>query len=283
MHSKFDFIKLLGNSRLYTLHSHTQFCDGRAHMEAFAREAVARRFTHYGFTPHSPIPIVSPCNMHRDNVPVYFAEVERIKREYGSEVCFLAGMEIDYLGDNWGPSHGYFESLPLDYTIGSVHFIPAQDGTLVDIDGRYDAFALKMKKYFHDDIRYVVETFYSQSLKMVEAGGFDIIGHLDKIGYNSSLYHPGIEDEPWYIALADELLESVIDAGLTVELNTKARAEHQRFFPSERLLRRIIDAGIDIVVNSDAHVPALIDASRSEAFDLIDRLKSQSHISSPIY
>lgn len=272
MHSKIDFIKLLGDSSRYTLHSHTEFCDGRAQMEAFAREAVARGFTHYGFTPHSPVPIVSPCNMHRDKVPVYLAEVDRIRQAYGDRVTFLAGMEIDYLGDDWGPSSDYFTSLPLDYTIGSVHFIPAQDGTLVDIDGRFESFRRKMSENFHDDIRYVVETFYSQSIKMVEQGGFDIIGHLDKVGHNASHYCPGIESESWYQSLASDLVDHVIESGVTVELNTKARAEHGRFFPSETLLKRLVDASVPIIVNSDAHVPALIDASRHEALTLLHNL-----------
>ena len=37
-----DFIRELNDSTLYTFHSHTEFCDGRAQMEAFARRAAAR-------------------------------------------------------------------------------------------------------------------------------------------------------------------------------------------------------------------------------------------------
>ncbi len=273
MRSEIDFLKLLDGSRRYTFHSHTEFCDGRAQMEAFAREAVKQGFTHYGFTPHSPIPIFSTCNMKLDNVAVFIGEVGRIKREYGDRVAFFAGMEVDYLGDGWGPSSDYFAGLPLDYMIGSVHFIPDREGTFVDVDGNFESFSRKMTKYFHEDIRYVVETFYSQSIRMVEAGGFDIIGHLDKVGHNASHYQPGIEDEPWYRALADELVDRVIGSGVTVELNTKARKEHGRFFPSERLLGRLAEAHVPIIVNSDAHVPALIDASRDEAFSLLDSMK----------
>ena len=274
MRDKIDFIELLGNSRLYTLHSHTEFCDGRAQMEAFAREAVKCGFTHYGFTPHSPVPIVSPCNMHRNKVETYLGEVERIQREYGDRVRFLSGMEVDYLGDDWGPASDYFQSLPLDYTIGSVHFIPAQDGTLVDIDGRFESFARKMREHFRDDIRYVVETFYIQSIKMVKSGGFDIIGHLDKIGHNASHYSPGIESEHWYVSLAETLIDSVIESGVTVELNTKARKEHGRLFPSELLLKRLVVADVPIIVNSDTHVPALIDASRAEAYAILDGMRA---------
>lgn len=268
-----DFIAEIGQSTRYTFHSHTEFCDGRAQMEAFAREAVRRGFTHYGFTPHSPVPITSPCNMTRENVPRFLAEVERIRRDHADGGCrFYAGMEIDYLGDEWGPASPYFSELKLDYSIGSVHFIPSQEGEYVDIDGRYESFRRKMSEKFHDDLRYVVETFYAQSHRMLDAGGFDIIGHLDKIGHNASHHREGIEDEKWYIDLVEGLIDHIIASGVTVEINTKSFADHGgRLFPAERHIPRLLKAGVPLIVNSDAHVPALIDASRDYALSLIGK------------
>lgn len=271
-----DFIKELGGSLAYTFHSHTEFCDGRAQMEAFAREAVRQNFTHYGFTPHSPIPIESPCNMHLDNVPHYFAEVQRIRQEYGHACRFYAGMEIDYLGEEWGPASEYFQTLPLDYSIGSVHFIPTQEGNYIDIDGRFESFRRKMQVDFHNDIRYVVETFYAQSHRMISAGGFDIIGHFDKIGHNAGHFQEDIEKEMWYRTLVDELIDHIIDFNannpqrpITVEINTKAKADHNRIFPAEQHIPRLVKANVPIIVNSDAHVPALINSERSYALSLL--------------
>lgn len=242
-------------------------------MEAFARKAVEDGFTDYGFTPHSPIPIESPCNMLTANVPRFFAEVSRIRQTYGDRCRFYAGMEIDYLGPEWGPASDYFSTLPLDYSIGSVHFIPSQQGQYVDIDGHFDSFMRKMGQHFHNDIRYVVETFYARSHDMIDAGGFDIIGHLDKIGHNASHFKPGIEDEEWYRRLADSLVDHVIASGVTAEINTKAWEPHGRLFPSPRLIRRLAEARVPIVVNSDAHVPALINAGRTHALSLLSEIQ----------
>ena len=275
-----DFESIISQTRQYNFHSHTQFCDGHASMELMARAAVGAGMRHYGFSPHSPIPVSSPCNMLRADVDVYLAEVQRIKTMPELQSCrFYAAMEVDYLGDDWGPVNEYFKSLPLDYIIGSVHFIPSQSGEYVDIDGHFDSFAKRMKAYFRDDIDYVVDTFYRQSRAMVEAGGFDILGHFDKVGQNASYYAPGIEDGSHYRQCVESLIDMIIDRRCVIELNTKAREQHGRFFPGERYLPVLADAGITILVNSDAHQPDRIDASRGEAFNLLDRIRHVASLS----
>lgn len=267
-----QFAEIISRGELYNFHSHTQFCDGRAPMADFAAAAVAAGFTHYGFSPHSPVPIESGCNMTEADVSLYFDEVARLKALYAGRINLYASMEIDYLGPEWGPSTSYFQLLPLDYRIGSVHFIPSQDGQLIDIDGRYERFKARMASDFHDDIRYVADTFFDQSIEMVEQGGFDIIGHFDKIGHNGDHYRPGLEEMPWYRKRVDELIDAIVAAGLVVEINTKSWKDHGRMFPAVRYWKRLKDAGVTIIVNSDAHYPDLINASRAEALGILRAL-----------
>jgi histidinol-phosphatase (PHP family) len=269
-----DFKTLTNNSQRYNFHSHTQFCDGKAAMEDFARAAAEAGFTDYGFSPHSPIPLASPCNMAMADVPAYLAEVKRLKALF-PDVRFYSSMEVDYLSPQWGPANPFFASLGLDYIIGSIHFIPTRSGEMIDIDGRFERFARNMADKFDNDIRYVVTTYYRQSRDMVRAGGLDIIGHFDKVGHNASQFQPGIEDEQWYVDEVMALVNDIIDARLTVEINTKAYAEHGRFFPAARWLKPIVDAGLTVVVNSDAHRPELIDASRAEGLALLNSLKKE--------
>lgn len=266
-----DFKQIIQNSELYNFHSHTQFCDGRASMEDFVKEAVKSGFTDYGFSPHSPIPLKSPCNMSKESVNDYIAEYIRLKDLYGDCINLYLSMEIDYLGDQWGASDAYFDTLPLDYRISSVHFIPAfTDSDLyVDIDGRYPAFKQKMEKYFYNDIKSVVESFYGQSIKMIEAGGFDIIGHFDKIGHNAGHFKEGIENESWYEHLFLQTFEAIMDNHLIIEINTKAYIEHNRFFPNVKYFNMLKQSGALLLVNSDAHYPALINSGRDEAMRLL--------------
>ena len=269
MKKTFDLDGILSTSR-YNLHSHTQFCDGRGTMDQFARAAADAGILHYGFTPHSPVPFDTPCNMKADDVPAYLAEVERIRKKYDT-VQFYAGMEIDYLGPDWGPAHPYFAGLDLDYSIGSVHFLPAKSdpSRFIDVDGRPERFVQYMHEYFDDDIEYVVEEFYRRSSAMVRAGGFDILGHLDKIGANASYYLPGIERRRRYLDALNALVDDVIASGVCVEINTKSLAQTGRLFPRETVVARLYRAHVPLLVNSDTHYPDLINAGRPYALSLI--------------
>lgn len=269
MKKTFDLDSILSTSR-YNLHSHTQFCDGRGTMDQFARAAAGAGILHYGFTPHSPVPFDTPCNMKADDVPAYLAEVERIRKKYDT-VQFYAGMEIDYLGPDWGPAHPYFAGLDLDYSIGSVHFLPAKSdpSRFIDVDGRPERFVQYMHEYFDDDIEYVVEEFYRRSSAMVRAGGFDILGHLDKIGANASYYLPGIERRRRYLDALNALVDDVIASGVCVEINTKSLAQTGRLFPRETVVARLYRAHVPLLVNSDTHYPDLINAGRPYALSLL--------------
>lgn len=259
-----DFKAITQSTFGYNFHTHTQFCDGHAPMEAFVQQAIELGYTHLGFTPHGPVGVDSACNMTSHSVDLYLTEIERLRRRYGRQIAIYAGIEADYIG---GLQPSGLARLPLDYRIGSVHFIPAFDdpATYVDIDGRYERFEPKMHRYFHDDIEAVVRSYFEQSMRMVEAGGFDIIGHFDKIGYNASCFSPGIDCEPWYDRLVGQLFEAIIDHHYAVEINTKAWRDHGRFYPNQRYWNQLKRSGVAIVINSDAHYPHLLAAGRQEA------------------
>lgn len=254
---------------LYNLHSHTQFCDGHATMAEFAAAAAAEGFAVYGFSPHSPIPFQSPCNMSREDVPRYLDEFRRLRDLYAPKLRLLCSMEIDWLGDDWGATHPYFASLPLDYLISSVHFLRSPRDGFVDVDGRFPAFAVKVQRHFDGDIRGVVERFFDESAAMIERGGFDILGHVDKIAHNASLYSPGIADEPWFDRSVKALIDMAAARGIAIEVNTKAWPGAARLFPDIRHLSHLKASGATLVVNSDAHRPNLISAGRRAALSFL--------------
>lgn len=275
--------EIISTTRDYNFHSHTQFCDGRESMARMAEQALVCGMKHYGFTPHSPIPLPSSCNMSALAVPDYVAEFQRLKELYAGRINLYLSMEIDYLGDRWGATNPYFDTIPLDYRLSSVHFVSTPDGEReVDVDGRPQNFRAKMAEHFDNDIHYVVDSFYARTLAMIEKGGFDILGHFDKIGFNASSFSPGIENEPWYRRHIDNVIDAVRATDIIVEINTKAypapvgstlaqeAVYEPRLFPSPDVIRRLVSAGLPLAVNSDAHYSSRITAGRAAAFAIID-------------
>ena len=260
-----EIIAAIGSDTRYNLHSHTQFCDGHASMEQMVEGAISAGLRHYGFSPHSPLPIESPCNMASADVEAYKKESERLRKLYDSQISLYTAMEVDYLGPQWGPHSREVKDYGLDYVIGSVHFVPNQAGEYIDTDGPSERFKEYVRTAFRGDLHYVVNKFFDQSEAMLEAGGLDIIGHFDKIALNASSIEPDIEQQPWFGKRIDSLIECIRSHGTTVEINTKALTRRGRFFPHERLWNKLLAAHIPLLINSDAHDPALTDAGRNEA------------------
>lgn len=252
-------------------------------MEVMGESAYKAGMKIWGFSPHSPICVESPCNMHWEQMPDYLEEAERLKERYSGHMIVLKALEIDFISKDFGPHIDEFQRYDLDYSIGSVHFVPTQDGIPIDCDGSFERFNRNLNTLFRGDLRYVVEKFYEQELLMIELGGFDILGHFDKIAANASLAQPDIEKEGWYRALVSDVIRHARWRNYKIEINTKSFIDKGRFFPAQWIWKDLIDekAGesiekklnISILVNSDAHYPDKVNASREEAFRQLRAIK----------
>ena len=254
-------------------HSHCTFCDGRSHPEDFVRFALSHGFRAYGFSSHSPLPFETNWNMSKDEMPAYLAEIQRLKEKYDGRIELYAGLEIDYLDTTYNASIPYFRELPLDYRIGSIHFLPISDilieDNMVCIDGSFREYAHSVSRYFEGDIRKLVERYYCSSMEMIEAGGIDIVGHLDKIYMNGQRFDTFSLDAPWYQELVQAYLERIAQLGLMVEINTKNWSQKQELYPHRQWLKRIAELHIPVMVNSDCHYPHLVNDGREETFELL--------------
>lgn len=271
---KQELKSIISNTDRYNLHSHTQFCDGRATIREIVNAAFHNGFEVWGVTPHSPICVESPCNMSRDDVPAYLDEMMILKEDYEGRMKLLTGMEVDFISPDFGPHIDYFRNLPLDFRIGSVHFVPTQDGRPLDCDGSFERFSRYLVLGYKNDLRYVVEKYFEHVLTMLELGGFDILGHFDKIIGNAFEADPTLETQNWYEALVENVIRLAKESGVIVEINTKAIHTKNRFFPAERWWPKLKASGVSIAVNSDCHYTDRTNLGREEA---LERYRSLSY------
>ena len=254
---------------LTNYHSHCSFCDGRAPFEEFVKEAITQGFYSYGVSSHAPLPFPTQWTMEWEQMEAYLDEFKNLRSKYADEIELYVGLEIDYLNEESNPSVARFTELPLDYRIGSVHLLYDAAGEVVDIDCSPAVFKERVDRHFNGDVLGVVRMYFDRLFRMVELGGFDILGHADKMHYNASCYHPGLLDEPWYEALMKDYFSLVASRGYLVEINTKAYDSLGTFYPNSRYWELMKEYQIKVLVNSDAHYPERINAGRMEALRLL--------------
>lgn len=257
---------------LTNYHSHSLYCDGRAAMEDFIRFAISEGFTSYGISSHAPLPFATFWTMEWDRMNDYLEEFRRVKEKYEGQIEFYVGLEIDYLNEESNPSAACFRELPLDYRIGSVHLLYNEKGEVIDIDVSAEVFRKIVDEHFGGDLDRVVRLYYDRLLRMVELGGFDIVGHADKMHYNAATYRPGLLDEAWYVQLMRDYFSEIARQGYMVEINTKAFQQLGTFYPNERYFPLLKELGIQVQVNSDAHFPERINSGRPEALAALKKV-----------
>ncbi|MCC8153728.1 MAG: histidinol-phosphatase [Tannerellaceae bacterium] len=258
---------------LSNYHSHCSFCDGRGEPENFVKFAISNKFRAYGFSSHSPLPFETFWNMSASDLPEYLAEINRLKEKYADQLEIYVGMEIDYLDETYNPSIPYFQEIPLDYRIGSIHFLPVceelAEENMVCIDGRFTDYRNAVEKYYEGDIRKLVRHYFESTMKMIEAGGIDIVGHIDKVYMNGYRYDCFSFEEAWYRESFKACLDLIAEKGMMVEINTKNMARKQECYPHSRFIPLLKEMNIPVLVNSDSHFPDLVNSGRSEAFEFL--------------
>ena len=254
-------------------HSHCTFCDGRSHPEDFIKFALSKHFRAYGFSSHSPLPFETFWNMSACDMGEYITEITYLKEKYSDLIEIYLGMEIDYLDETYNASIPYFQTLPLEYRISSIHFLPCRnpliEENMASIDGPYSKFVHAVDHYYQGNIRLITEHFFRNSMLMVETGGFDIVGHLDKI-YMNGCRHPDFDRQAaWYQKPLEACIDLIAEKGYIVEINTKSFVSKQQSFPHIDTLKLLHKHRIPVMVNSDCHAPDLINDGREQALYLL--------------
>jgi len=242
---------------MYNYHSHTNYCDGSSDPELYVIEALKQGFKIYGFSGHSPIPIPNDFALTDETIPLYCKEIERLKEKYKGQINILLGIEADFIFGITAPFDNFRKQFQLDYIIGSVHVVKNKDGDTWFIDGpvrqTYDD---GLKRFFNNEIRLAVTSFYHQTNLMLESEHFEIIGHFDKITmHNQNRFFTS--SETWYRKLVMETIALIKEKGVVVEINSRGLYKNRSldFFPETFILKHLNDVKVPVMISSDAHTP----------------------------
>ncbi|MFV0401004.1 MAG: histidinol-phosphatase [Oscillospiraceae bacterium] len=250
---KRDEMKFLSN-----LHTHTRFSDGAGEPEEYVTAALTEGFVSIGFSDHSPTNWTgSGTLMEFDDYPRYLAEIGRLKEAYADKIEIYLGLEEDY----WPP----VDTTQLDYTIGSVHDLPAKsDGTMLAVDWHPGYYERLIEEYSGAEA--MVTAYYAAVAQMIKQRRPTIVGHLDlitKLNRENCYFDP---QSLWYSRASRLVAEAAAEEGLIVEVNTGAisRGYTEQPYPSLDLLHYLYKLGVPMTISSDCHSVEHLDC----AFDL---------------
>lgn len=266
--------------KLFNLHTHTHFCDGKAEPLAYVKEALKQGFDTLGFSGHAPLPFENKIAIIPEELPSYIKEIRRLGEYYRDQINIPLALEFDFIPGLSADFQQVSRDNKLDYTIGSIHLIGDDSSEqLWFIDGGDPKpYEMGLKTNFNNNIRKAVASYFEQLNIMIETQTPDIIGHLDKIKmHNRSRFFN--EDENWYQQHINETLALIKEKGNIIEVNTRGlyKKRSDALFPGLSALKKIKALNIPITISSDAHKPdelsLLIHETRSIVRELgFDRL-----------
>lgn len=217
-------------------HMHTFLSDGKDTHEDMVASAAFKSIPEIGFTDHISVKPVGWA-MDLSNIPLMIEKVNSLNKDEKNPVLVKLGGEIDFIPGMEKEIAALINSIPFDFTIGSVHFIN---------DWNFDT---DIKPY--DEIS--IDKFYTDYFRLIQqsakSGLFDVIGHCDLAKKFS--YYPTFRLERFY----EETAKVFRKSGVVVELNTSGRIKPcAEFYPSAVFLEKLAKYKVPICLGSDAHV-----------------------------
>lgn len=238
----------------FHMHSNISF-DGHDTPEAMLRTAEKKQLKEICFTEHFDYQfgkdeqdMVFDADLYRTLLDPLTSDQVKIRR----------GIEFGLYSYNQEQMADEIAKRKYDYVIGSIHFV---DG----IDVYFPEF------WVGKTIAEAEQRFLEQTLACVRAhSGFDVLGHLTYLSKSSA--HPANRaiEYHYYRELIDEILRTLVDKGIGIEVNTSGMHRVKCFLPDAPYLRRFRELGGEIVtVGSDAHTANRVGEDIDEACDML--------------
>ena len=255
----------------------TVWCDGKDTPEDVVFAAIGRGFDAIGFSSHVSFPEVTPWVLGPVRAPEYAQEIRALAAKYADRIKVYLGAEADYIPGTTAPEKARYAHLGLDYLIGSIHYVVAEDGGRVPVDHTPELLREGIRDHFAGDVEKYVRAYFRQQRDMVGKFDFDIAGHLDLVRKFNAKHPYFDENDAWY---RDELVktaDAVAASGKIAEVNTGAisRGWLDDAYPSPFFRQLLRERGVRFILSADAHAADTIDC----AFDRFE--KAEAYLERP--
>jgi histidinol-phosphatase (PHP family) len=233
-------------------HMHSSYSDGRSTPEDYIATAISAGLSEIGFSEHLTLfKELEDWNMNPVNISPYIDHIESLRKKIKS-IKIRTGLEVDFFSGKEEEIRSYLSMLPLDYIIGSVHYLGEKT---VDVGPEF---------YEGKSIDKLFESYFESVTAAASSGLFDIIGHCDLIRIYG--FKPSSDQEPLYRNLA----KAMKTYNVAFEVNTNGRNRPLAdFYPDRKFLHIFREENVPVCVNSDAHMPSRVGQYFDEAYELL--------------
>lgn len=240
-------------------HTHHYRCGhATGTMDDYVEAAIAAGLDQIGLSDHSPIyhlgddPHPRPATaMSQQELPRYIQEMAEVRERFAGRISIRLGVESDYvLG--WDEHYRrLWAQYPLDYVIGSVHWLD-----------RWSIFDSSLPP--GRDATGVYEEYLRTTQAAARSGAYEIIGHLDCLKTRGHISDLSITP------LLEQTVRVLAETGVAIELNTSGwRKSIAECYPRAGLLERCCHYGVPVTLGSDAHLPRDVAAGFGDALGLL--------------
>jgi histidinol-phosphatase (PHP family) len=222
-------------SYMVDYHMHTTFSDGKDSYLSYLEVARKKDLAEIGFTDHITLAPVD-WSVKEIDFPVLRENLKNLCNNFSEDVQVRFGLEMDYFPEKEDEIRQVISYFPVDYVIGSVHFIG---------DWNFDSDLSLYGKWSNNELYRMYFDLIQQAAK---SGLFDVIAHFDLI---KKLKCWPESDQS---ALFEETLKIIKEANVVLELNTSGIDRPcAEFFPNHEILSMACKLGIQVTLGSDAH------------------------------
>lgn len=236
-------------------HVHPDYSpDAEGKISDYCKQAVVIGLDALCFTTHvdlcdEPVVVVAGeaiPSADRRWLDAYCQEIAQARHEFaGRGLKVLTGLEVDYFPRCEQPLRDLLAGVPLDYVMGSVHYIGEHVLTRRDSATAY---------YEMTTVDEMAGRYYEAVAAAATCGLFDAIGHIDIYRrFGEPIY--GQRAATIHREYAVPALRAIARAGLGIEINTSAiRRGAAEVYPGADLLQLCRKQGIRVVtIGSDSH------------------------------
>lgn len=232
-------------------HMHSVLSDGKNTYEEMVRMAISKGLDEIGFSDHV---CLKPANwaIRLEDIPVMTGQILDLKNKYADQIQIRYGIELDYFPGREDDLKSIIDSIPVDYVIGSIHFID---------DWNFDTDESLYGKWTNDKL---YEMYFELVQKAAQSNLFDVIGHIDIIK-KFRVYPESNQDK-----LFEDTIRTIKEHNLVVELNTGGMDRPcAEFTPGPKLLEMCFNHHVPVTLSSDAHRVEQIARHYESAIDLL--------------